>query len=128
MSLIKGYIAKYDMESLLKGMRFAPGCFGECDGQIIPVVDSRTSMSEPNRVIGHAMLETREDGLYCKCDLNDDKLYCIPRSFTFYANHVEKMVIDNTSEIRNAQIKEVGISDSFGHGVTYIEEYTRTEQ
>lgn len=44
--------------------------FEECDGKRVPLVWNHEH-NDPEAVLGHAMLENREDGVYAYCKLND---------------------------------------------------------
>ena len=44
--------------------------FKECDGQTVPLVWNHTH-DDPFNVLGHALLENRQDGVYAYCTLND---------------------------------------------------------
>jgi HK97 family phage prohead protease len=44
--------------------------FKDCDGQSVPLVWNHQHNS-PDNILGHAMLENREDGVYAYCSLND---------------------------------------------------------
>ena len=43
--------------------------FKECDGETVPLVWHHQH-SDPANVLGHALLENREDGVYCYCSFN----------------------------------------------------------
>ena len=44
--------------------------FEHCDGQQVPLVWNHRH-DDPDRVLGHALLENREDGVYAYCSFND---------------------------------------------------------
>ena len=44
--------------------------FEHCDGQKVPLVWNHRH-DDPDRVLGHALLENREDGVYAYCSFND---------------------------------------------------------
>lgn len=46
------------------GRTILPDAFKECDGQTVPIVWNHKH-GEANNVLGHALLENRDDGVYC---------------------------------------------------------------
>lgn len=52
------------------GRTIRKNAFKECDGQTVPLVWNHQH-GGPNNVLGHALLENREDGVYAYCALND---------------------------------------------------------
>ena len=44
--------------------------FEECDGMKVPLVWNHQH-NKPEEVLGHALLENREDGVYAYCSFND---------------------------------------------------------
>lgn len=46
--------------------------FKNQDGQTVPLIWGHTH-SDPNRVLGHALLENREEGVYAYCSFNDSE-------------------------------------------------------
>ncbi len=54
------------------GRTIKKDAFKAQDGQIVPLVWGH-DYSGPDRVLGHAMLENREEGVYAYCSLNDSE-------------------------------------------------------
>ena len=52
------------------GRTIRKNAFKECDGQTVPLVWNHQH-GGPNNVLGHALLENREDGVYAYCALNE---------------------------------------------------------
>ena len=52
------------------GRTIRKNAFKECDGQTVPLVWNHQH-GGPNNILGHALLENREDGVYAYCALND---------------------------------------------------------
>ena len=52
------------------GRTIRKNAFKECDGQTVPLVYNHKH-DDPNAVLGHALLENREDGVYAYCTFND---------------------------------------------------------
>jgi hypothetical protein len=46
--------------------------FKHNDGQTVPLVWNHQH-NDPNNVLGHALLENREDGVYAYCTFNDSE-------------------------------------------------------
>lgn len=60
----KGWATYYDI--LCADNRIIEkGCFDRQDGQSIPLLASGASFYNPEDVIGHVILETKEEGVYC---------------------------------------------------------------
>lgn len=52
------------------GRTIKKDAFKNQDGQTVPLVWGHVH-SDPNRVLGHALLENRDEGVYAYCDFND---------------------------------------------------------
>lgn len=64
-----GYATKNNIECS-DGRTIRHGAFKECDGKTVPLVWQHMHDSVDN-VLGHALLEDREDGVYAYCTCND---------------------------------------------------------
>ena len=64
-----GYATKNDL-LCADGRTIRKDAFKECDGKIVPIVWMHKHDS-PFNVLGHGLLENREDGVYCYGDFND---------------------------------------------------------
>lgn len=64
-----GYATKNDIKCS-DGRTILHGAFKENDGQKVPLVWQHIH-NDPNNVLGHAVLENRDDGVYAFCCLND---------------------------------------------------------
>lgn len=64
-----GYATKYNIRCA-DGRTIKPGAFSDCDGMEIPLVYQHVH-SNPMNVLGHALLEHRDDGVYAYCSFND---------------------------------------------------------
>jgi hypothetical protein len=59
-----GYVTKYNI-LCSDGRTIMPGAFKNCDGKVIPLVDYDYScFNTLDNVLGHILLENREDGVY----------------------------------------------------------------
>ena len=63
-----GYATKNDLKCG-DGRTIRRDAFKECDGQTVPLVYQHIH-DNPDNILGHAMLENREDGVYCYGYLN----------------------------------------------------------
>lgn len=64
-----GYATKANIRCS-DGRTILPNAFKDCDGKIVPLVWQH-QRENPENVIGHALLENRDDGVYAYCALND---------------------------------------------------------
>lgn len=66
---ISGWATKADM-LCSDGVIIKKDAFKDCDGITVPLVWNHQHNS-PNEVLGHALLENRDDGVYAYCTFND---------------------------------------------------------
>ena len=87
--------------------------FKQNDGQKVPLVWNHQH-DDPNEVLGHALLENREDGVYAYCSLNDTEAgktaqLLIPHgdisALSIYANQLKQ----NMSNVVHGNIREVSL-------------------
>lgn len=64
-----GYATKTDLKCA-DGRVIKKGAFSHCNGQTVPLVWQHT-YSSPENILGHALLEEREDGVYAYCKFNE---------------------------------------------------------
>lgn len=64
-----GYATKNDLKCS-DGRTIRKDAFKDCDGMIVPLVWGH-SHDDPSKVLGHALLENREDGVYAYGKFND---------------------------------------------------------
>ena len=107
-----GMATKYN-QKCSDGLTIRPGAFDDCNGIRVPLVWQHQHNS-PDNVLGHAYLETREDGVYCYGSFNNsdqaqnakelvkhgdiDKL-------SIYANHLQK----KSHDVVHGLIREVSL-------------------
>ena len=81
------------------GRTIRRNAFKDNDGQIVPLIWNHDH-ANPNAVIGHALLENREDGVYAYCTLNDTESgqqakelvkHGDVRSLSIYANKLKQI-------------------------------------
>ena len=67
-----GWATKFNVRCA-DGRTIMPGAFSECDGKTVPVIWGHDH-SSPDKVLGHALLECKPEGVYTYVKLNDTKL------------------------------------------------------
>ena len=66
---VSGYATKNDIRCT-DGRIIRKDAFKDCDGMKVPFVWMHIH-DDPDMVLGHAMLENRDDGVYARCTFND---------------------------------------------------------
>ena len=64
-----GYATRNDLRCA-DGRTIRKNAFKDCDGQTVPLVWQHQH-NDPSNVLGHALLENREDGVYAYCKFNN---------------------------------------------------------
>lgn len=64
-----GYATKNNVKCA-DGRVIKPNAFADCDGTTVPLVYQHVH-TDPLNVLGHAVLENREDGVYAYCSFNE---------------------------------------------------------
>lgn len=81
------------------GRTIRKNAFKDCDGQVVPLVYNHDH-NDPNAVLGHALLENRENGVYAYGKFNDTEQgrtakelvqHGDVRSLSIYANKLKQM-------------------------------------
>lgn len=119
------------------GLTIAQNAFEENDGRIVPLIWNHEH-NDPNNVLGHAMLENREDGVYTYAKFNNTPTAQNAKdmvkhgdivALSIYANQLKK----DGSFVKHGQIREVSlvlaganpgafIDDVISHGITIEDE------
>ena len=95
------------------GLTIRQDAFADCDGVTVPLVYMHDH-KDPENVLGHAMLENREDGVYCYGSFNDTEKGEMAKllvahgditSLSIFANNVVK----KGSDVLHGAIKEVSL-------------------
>ena len=95
------------------GLTIRQDAFADCDGVTVPLVYMHDH-KDPENVLGHAMLENREDGVYCYGSFNDTEKGEMAKvlvahgditSLSIFANNVVKKGAD----VLHGAIKEVSL-------------------
>ena len=107
-----GYATKNDLKCA-DGRTIRRNAFKECDGITVPLVWQHEH-DDPSKVLGHALLENREDGVYAYCKFNNTKagqtakelvMHKDIKSMSIYANKL----IQKASDVVHGVIREVSL-------------------
>lgn len=107
-----GYVTKNDLKCA-DGRVIRHGAFKDCDGQTVPLVWQHDHTSVEN-VLGHALLENRDDGVYGYCSFNDTERAANAKemvkhgdivSLSIYANQLKQ----SGSDVLHGVIREVSL-------------------
>lgn len=107
-----GYATKNDLRCK-DGRVIRKNAFKDCDGVTVPLVWKHMHDS-PENVLGHALLENRDDGVYCYCSLNSTESGKTARdlvkhgdikSLSIYANDL----IQKGKDVMHGAIREVSL-------------------
>lgn len=122
-----GYATKNDIRCS-DGRIIRKDAFKDCDGMVVPLVWSHKH-DDLESVIGHALLENREDGVYAYGSFNDTEkgqngLKLVRhgdiRSLSIYANHLKQ----NGADVIHGAIREVSLVLAGANPGAYIENVT----
>lgn len=107
-----GYATKNNLRCS-DGRTIRQGAFKENEGAKVPLVWQHFH-DEPSNVLGHAVLENRNDGVYAYCTLNDSKRAKETKvliehgdinSLSIYANQL----VQNGNDVLHGNIREVSV-------------------
>ena len=110
------------------GKTILKGAFNGCHGKRVPLVWNHEH-DDPARVLGHAELSCRDDGVWADCYLNDTEAGQISNvlvhhgdivGLSIYANHLTQN--KTTGEVSHGEIKEVSLVLAGANPGAYIEE------
>lgn len=69
---IEGCLIKYNVPTV-NGNYFSPEAFKDVTGTMVPISTSYIFDKSESKIVGYSKLENREDGVYYKATLNDEK-------------------------------------------------------
>lgn len=107
-----GYATKNDLRCS-DGRTIRSGAFAHQDGATVPLVWQHNH-TDPENVLGHAVLENRKDGVYAKCSLNSSHKGQMVRelikhgdikALSIYANQLR----ENAGDVMHGTIREVSV-------------------
>lgn len=107
------------------GRTIRHNAFKDCDGMEVPLVWNH-SHGEPENVLGHALLENRDDGVYCYGTFNDTTTGQVAKtlvqhgdikSLSIYANQLKQI----SSDVVHGVIREVSLVHAGANPGAYID-------
>ena len=119
-----GYATRNDL-LCADGRIIRKNAFKHCDGQTVPMIWNHDHKNA-DAVIGHALLENREDGVYAYCKLNDTKAgqhakmiveHGDVRSLSIYANKLKQI----GSDVIHGTIRELSLVLAGANPGAYID-------
>lgn len=107
-----GWATKNDLKCS-DGRIIRKDAFKHCDGKQVPLVWNHDH-TDPYRVVGHAVLENREEGVYAYCSLNDTELGKTAKIYvehgdikqlSIYANQIQQQGLN----VVHGMVREVSL-------------------
>lgn len=111
-----GWATKTDMRCS-DGRTIKRDAFKGCDGVVVPLVWNHRH-NDPSEVLGHALLENREDGVYAYCSFNDSEKgregkelvrHGDIKSLSIYANQLVQSSKNPPCDVIHGTIREVSL-------------------
>lgn len=108
------------------GRTIMKDAFIENDGKTVPLVWNHQH-NDPSNVLGHALLENRDEGVYAYCNFNDTESGAIAKalvqhgdivSLSIYANQLKQ----NGSNVMHGMIREVSLVHAGANPGAFIDE------
>lgn len=119
-----GYATKVGLKCT-DGRTILPNAFQENDGKMVPLVWQHLH-NEPANILGHAMLENRNDGVYAYCSFNSSKAakdakeavaHGDIKALSIYANSL----IEKGKDVVHGMIREVSLVIAGANSGAYID-------
>lgn len=119
-----GYATRNDL-LCTDGRTIRHGAFKDCDGMKVPLVYQHVH-NDPTNVIGHALLENRDDGVYAYCSLNNTETGRHAKemvehgdlsSLSIYANQLKQ----RGGDVLHGMIREVSLVMTGANPGAYID-------
>ena len=119
-----GYATKVGIKCS-DGRTILQDAFANCDGKKVPLVYQHLH-NDPKNVLGHALLENRQDGVYAYCSLNDTESGKTAKSLvqhgdisalSIYANSL----VQKSQNVVHGVIREVSLVLSGANPEAYID-------
>lgn len=120
-----GYVTRADMKCT-DGLTIRKGAFAHCDGAKVPLVWNHQH-DNPENVLGHVILQHRDDGVYGYAKLNDSKSGKLARvliehgdieAMSIFANQLKK----KASDVLHGMIREVSLVLAGANPGAFIDE------
>ena len=107
-----GWATKNDIRCS-DGRIIRQGAFEECDGAVVPLVWNHNH-DDPNRVLGHVLLENRNEGVYAYGSFNDTEAGANAKSLVAHGDVVSMSIYANKlkqrgSDVLHGAIREVSL-------------------
>lgn len=108
------------------GRTIMKDAFIENDGKTVPLVWNHQH-NDPSNVLGHALLQNRDEGVYAYCNFNDTESGAIAKalvqhgdivSLSIYANQLKQ----NGSEVMHGVIREVSLVHAGANPGAFIDD------
>lgn len=122
----KGWATRHGLKCA-DGRTIMPEAFKDCDGLVVPLVWSHRH-NDMEDVLGHALLEYRDEGMYTYAAFNDTEQGVLAkalvkhgdiRSLSIYANQLKQ---DASKRVMHGCIREVSLVHAGANPGAYIEE------
>ena len=119
-----GWATKNDLKCS-DGRIIRKDAFKHCDGQTVPLVWNHDH-SDPYRIIGHALLENRDEGVYAYCSFNDTDLGQTARTYVEHGDIKQMSIYANQLKqqgpnVLHGAIREVSLVLAGANPGAYIE-------
>ena len=107
-----GYATRNDLKCS-DGRTIRAGAFKECNGKVVPLVWQHQH-GDPMNVLGHALLEEKNDGMYAYCSFNETEpakqakqlvLHGDVNQLSIYANKL----VQKSGDVLHGAIREVSL-------------------
>lgn len=107
-----GYATRNDLKCS-DGRTIRAGAFKECSGKVVPLVWQHQH-DDPMNILGHALLEERDDGVYAYCSFNETEpakqakslvLHGDVNQLSIYANKL----VQKSGDVLHGAIREVSL-------------------
>lgn len=120
-----GWATRYGLKCS-DGRTITPSAFKHCDGITVPLVWSHQH-NRPDDVLGHALLECRDEGVYTYGSFNDTEQGVLAKALvkhgdikalSIYANQLKQ---DSSKRVMHGSIREVSLVHAGANPGAYIE-------
>lgn len=119
-----GWATKNDLKCS-DGRIIRKDAFKHNDGKTVPLVWNHDH-TDPYRIVGHALLENREDGVYAYCSLNDTDLGQTAKTYVTHGDITQLSIYANQLKqqgpnVMHGAIREVSLVMAGANPGAYIE-------
>ena len=119
-----GWATKNDLKCS-DGRIIRKDAFKHNDGQTVPLVWNHDH-TDPYRIVGHALLENRKDGVYAYCSLNDTDLGKTAKTYVTHGDITQLSIYANQLKqqgpnVMHGAIREVSLVMAGANPGAYIE-------